>query len=317
MFVGSPVADASSAESNSELKALGTQLRRNNIALDLIGIGENENNAAAFQVLIDAANKDGNSRLMMVPAGVLPSEMLSTSPIMMGDLVDAGGAGVGGAGGAGGAGAGAAGGGFANFGGIDPSMDPELAEAMRLSMEEARAAQQREEAVATAASTSSTSSSSSAAAPAPSGGTGGVVAANSMAVDGDLTDEDALLQQALALSMNEANAASSSSSSSATAATSTPASAAPAASPVAPGAPASAAAPSSSSSSSSSSAAPAAGGAASGGGFSNPDFIQSVLAGMEGVDMSDPELQAAIAAALGGSGSGETKEGEKKDGEGK
>jgi hypothetical protein len=38
-----------------------------------------------------------------------------------------------------GAGAGASGGGFDEYGGIDPSMDPELAMAIRASTEEARA----------------------------------------------------------------------------------------------------------------------------------------------------------------------------------
>lgn len=289
VFVGSPLETTDS----SELKALGTQLRRNNIGLDIIGIGENDGNASGFQVLIDAANKDGNSRLLMVPAGVLPSEMLSASPIMMGELMEGGGGAGGAAGGAGGAGGGGGAGGagrFAEYGGIDPSVDPEGAEAMRLSLEEARAAQSREEAAVTASS-----------APAPAG----VVAAGSMAVDGDLTDEDALLQQALALSMNDgapsaaASPPASSSSSSSSAAPSTPA---PAPAPVsAPPAPSGA-------------AAPAAGDAA----FSNPEFIQSVLANMDGVDMDDPELQAAIAAALGGStgaGGAEGKDGERKDGE--
>ena len=75
-------------------------------------------------------------------------DVLFTSPILQGD--DAGGAGMGmpadGTGGmvndvAAGGGAGAGAGQFAEFGGINPEMDPELAMALRVSMEEERARQ--------------------------------------------------------------------------------------------------------------------------------------------------------------------------------
>ncbi len=51
--------------------------------------------------------------------------------------------GGGAAAGAGGGGGGGGGDGFADFGGVDPNMDPELAMALRVSMEEERARQER------------------------------------------------------------------------------------------------------------------------------------------------------------------------------
>lgn len=66
-----------------------------------------------------------------MPAGVLPADALQTSRSIEGGAENTGGAG------------GGFEGGFDEYGGIDPSMDPELAMAIRVSTEEARA---REEA---------------------------------------------------------------------------------------------------------------------------------------------------------------------------
>lgn len=60
------------------------------------------------------------SHLVTVPAGVLPSDVLVSSPVLHGEdspMVTGGGGGA----------AGAGGDSFAEYGGIDPSMDPELA----------------------------------------------------------------------------------------------------------------------------------------------------------------------------------------------
>lgn len=72
-----------------------------------------------------------------------------------------------------------AGGGFAEFGGVDPAMDPELAMALRVSMEEARAAARDPAADAAAGP--------GAAAATPAG------AATAAAMD--LSEEELLLQQ--------------------------------------------------------------------------------------------------------------------------
>jgi 26S proteasome regulatory subunit N10 len=80
-------------------------------------MGEVDANAAKLQVFVDAANSNNNSHLVTVPAGVLPSDVLVSSPVLHGDdspMVTGGGTSAGGDN-------------FAEYGGIDPSMDPELA----------------------------------------------------------------------------------------------------------------------------------------------------------------------------------------------
>merc|ERR1712238_180749 len=101
------------------------------------------------------------------------------------------------------------GGAHVDFGGVDPNMDPELAMALRFSMEEERARQERM-AVAQASETTSSGGGDG-------GGDGDAVeeymgaemreaissAASPTAMDLGLSEEEALLQQALAMSMNE------------------------------------------------------------------------------------------------------------------
>lgn len=121
-------------------------------------MGDIESNDMKLQVFVDAANSNSNSHLVTVPPGVLPSDVLVSSPVLHGeDSPILGGGSGGGSGGMSG------GDNFAEYGGVDPSMDPELALALRVSMEEERArqeAQQRkaaeEAAAAEAASQSQT-----------------------------------------------------------------------------------------------------------------------------------------------------------------
>jgi 26S proteasome regulatory subunit N10 len=83
LFVGSPVM----AESRALQKA-GRQLKKNNIAIDVVCMGELEHNEAKLKELIDAANgrsDDGGERtchLVTIPPGVLPSDVLASSPII-------------------------------------------------------------------------------------------------------------------------------------------------------------------------------------------------------------------------------------------
>ncbi|TYZ68161.1 hypothetical protein PybrP1_005112 [[Pythium] brassicae (nom. inval.)] len=130
VFVGSPI-----VEDDRTLVKIGKLLKKNNIAVDVVSMGEVDANAAKLQVFVDAANSNSNSHLVTVPAGVLPSDVLVSSPVLHGDdspMVTSGG----------GAAAGAGGDAFAEYGGIDPSLDPELALALRVSMEEERARQE-------------------------------------------------------------------------------------------------------------------------------------------------------------------------------
>jgi len=220
IFIGSPVA----AEAK-ELKKVGSLLKKNNIAVDVVVMGEHDVVQEKMAELVNAANTNDNSHLIIVPPGVQPSDALVTSPIFQGE----GGMGGGGGGEMGGAGGGGGGGGggdmFAEYGGVDPSLDPELAMVMRASAEEAR---QREEARLLEAtkqaaeeskggseeskegSGSSTSTSneekqstaseqppSSSTVPSTSGFTSGDFSG------GDEEDEEALLQAALAISLQD------------------------------------------------------------------------------------------------------------------
>lgn len=181
LFCGTPV--------NAEKKALqkvGKQLKKNNVAIDIVVLGEIEHNEEKLQEIVNAANgrsEDTGERtcnLVAVPAGTLPSDVLASSPILAGSAAamaaqygDVGGSGAGGA--------------FAEFGGIDPNMDPELAMALRVSMEEERARQER---VAAAQAQQGESKED-----------------ETSGQNAQMSEEEQMLQQALALSMNETGAA--------------------------------------------------------------------------------------------------------------
>ena len=147
VFVASPVGNT-----EKEVVKAGKVCKKNNVGVDVVVMGELESNEPICQKLVDAANSNDNSHVVTVPVNCLPSDILISSPI--------GGTGGGGGGGGGFRGddpelaaamaasmAGTAGvaapapaaEGGANDGfefGIDPSMDPELAMALRVSMEE-------------------------------------------------------------------------------------------------------------------------------------------------------------------------------------
>jgi 26S proteasome regulatory subunit N10 len=194
LFVGTPV--------TSDVKALqkaGRLLKKNNVAIDVVALGELEQNEAVLQELVDAANgraaasedSERTCHLVSIPPGVLPSDVLASSPVMAGSGgAFAAAAAAGGFGGGGGGGANDDG---FDFGGVDPNMDPELAMALRVSMEEERARQERVAAAAAAASGDTDMPDAAAAAE----------SAASVAAAAGLSDEEALLQQALAMSMNE------------------------------------------------------------------------------------------------------------------
>ena len=192
LFVGSPLEHATSRA----LVKAGKQLKKNNVFIDVVCLGELGENEAKLRELVDAANgpaAEGAERtchLVTIPAGVLPSDVLVSSPVLR---ADGGGGGVGGGAAAGAGAPGGAGDGFADFGGIDPNMDPELAMALRVSMEEERARQER-----AAAAAGGGDGAGGASGDGPAGGEGVEVPA-----PGADDDEDALLQQALAMSMAE------------------------------------------------------------------------------------------------------------------
>jgi hypothetical protein len=141
VFVGHPV-----EEELSECETLGKRLKRNNVAIDVINFA-NVENVPKLEALVQCANNGDNCHFLDVPIGSsMIIDVLATSPILLGD--DAGDGMAADMGAGAGADAGVPGGQFAETGGINPELDPELAEAMRISMQEANATARVQEAAA-------------------------------------------------------------------------------------------------------------------------------------------------------------------------
>ncbi|KAK9365460.1 hypothetical protein V1509DRAFT_632999 [Lipomyces kononenkoae] len=132
VFVGSPVQD-----DEKELIKLAKKMKKNNIAVDFINFGEDAENIDKLEKFIANVKSGDNSHLLNIPAGPqLLSDVVVASPI----LADENGMPQ-----VSGANAGAAGAGVDSFEfGVDPNLDPELALALRMSLEEERARQDRE-----------------------------------------------------------------------------------------------------------------------------------------------------------------------------
>ena len=141
LFVGSPVTTP-----EKKLSKVAKSLKKNNVAVDVVLMGDIEENERVMRAFVDVVDKNSNSHVLVVPAGVLPSDVIVSSPIL-----NAGSSSGSGAGG------GESGDGeqaqdrFAEYGGVDPSLDPELAMAIRASMEEERERLERAAASASAA----------------------------------------------------------------------------------------------------------------------------------------------------------------------
>ncbi|KAI1423068.1 26S proteasome non-ATPase regulatory subunit 4 [Xylaria sp. FL1777] len=137
VFVCSPVAD-----DEKKLVSLAKKMKKGNIDIDFILFGDLDDDDV--QKKLEAFNNvvkgNDNSHLVVIPpSGKLLSDQLLPTPILLGE---------GAAGGSGGGGMAEGGGDFGGFD-FDPSADPELALALRMSMEEenarqAKAAQEEE-----------------------------------------------------------------------------------------------------------------------------------------------------------------------------
>jgi len=163
-FVGSPI-----EADEKEIIKLAKKLKKEKVNIDIVNFGEDEANADVLNKFITTINgKEGTgSHLVTIPPGPHLSDALVSSPIVQGED---GSGGVGGSSGAG-----------FEFG-VNPDDDPELALALRVSMEEQRARQQAE------------GGEEETAAPATGGATE------------DESSEEALLQRALAMSMDTGEA---------------------------------------------------------------------------------------------------------------
>eukprot|EP00299_Pterocystis_sp_00344_P011583 c5429_g1_i1.p1 GENE.c5429_g1_i1~~c5429_g1_i1.p1 ORF type:complete len:356 (+),score=75.80 c5429_g1_i1:49-1068(+) len=112
-FVGSPI-----EEDTNELTQLGRKLKKNNISVDIVNFGQEAENTEKLEAFVDAVNRDGSSHLVTVPPGPhILSDILVSSAIA-GQTSD----------------------GQPGYMGVD-ELDPELAMALRMSMEEHERAQ--------------------------------------------------------------------------------------------------------------------------------------------------------------------------------
>ncbi len=129
IFVASPVQDAT-----EKLQDLGKKLKKNNVALDVINLSDYYPNLDKLEALVNAANNNENSHILSIePGTVLVSDALLSSPILQpdGESVAPSAANVGA-----GQQTGAAGGiDMANLAQLEQT-DPELAMALRISIEE-------------------------------------------------------------------------------------------------------------------------------------------------------------------------------------
>lgn len=166
VFVGSPLVGL---EESKQLTKLAKQFRKEGVAVDIVNFGtENVNNAntAVLESFVEGVNSGENSHLVQIPPGPhILSDLVLTSSIMM----------QGGGGGNSTASTGQSGPGDA--------LDPSMAMALRMSIED----QKRREEAAVAASL------------ATSGGMD--TAEDSGEEESDEEDEDELLAQAIAMSM--------------------------------------------------------------------------------------------------------------------
>ncbi|THU54899.1 hypothetical protein C4D60_Mb11t00910 [Musa balbisiana] len=127
VFAGSPI-----KYDNKTLEAIGRKLKKNSVALDVVNFGESDDGKPEkLEALITAVNNNDGSHIVHVPAGQNAlSDVLISTPIVTGDGDE-------------GSGFAAAAGGLSGFDfGVDPNVDPELALALRISMEEERARQE-------------------------------------------------------------------------------------------------------------------------------------------------------------------------------
>lgn len=172
VFVGSPITDVS----DKELVKSAKKLKKEKVNVDVITMGDDAATCEKLTQFVETLNgKEGSgSHLVVVPPGPSLSDALRTSPIVQGDD------------------------GYAppsqDFGAggfdIDPSLDPELALALRVSMEEQR---QRQDEGSTPASGGDGG--------AVSAGQGGVNTPSTAATTAGPPMDDAMLQDAMAMSL--------------------------------------------------------------------------------------------------------------------
>ncbi|KHN36023.1 26S proteasome non-ATPase regulatory subunit 4 [Glycine soja] len=197
VFAGSPV-----KHEKKMLEMIGRKLKKNSVALDIVNFGEeDEGKTEKLEALLAAVNNNDTSHIVHVPSGPNAlSDVLISTPIFTGD-------GEGGSGFAAAAAQAAAAGGVSGFEfGVDPNLDPELALALRVSMEEERARQEAaaKKAAEDAAKQEKGGEQQASAQDATMTERASAAMSEAENKTSDLMDdENALLQQALAMSMDD------------------------------------------------------------------------------------------------------------------
>jgi 26S proteasome regulatory subunit N10 len=127
-------------EDEKNLVKLAKKMKKTNISIDIVAFGElSDETLKKLRAFNENSQSAEGSHLEAVqPSGNLLSDALITTPILGGDG-SSGGAGAGSSGGD----AGGSGGNDFEFG-VDPSVDPELALALRMSFEEEKARQEKD-----------------------------------------------------------------------------------------------------------------------------------------------------------------------------
>ncbi|KAF1861439.1 hypothetical protein Lal_00025759 [Lupinus albus] len=196
VFTGGPV-----KHEKKMLEMIGRKLKKNSVALDIINFGEeDEGKTEKLEALLSSVNNNDTSHIVHVPAGPNAlADVLISTPIFTGD-------GEGGSGFAAAAAAATAGGASGYEFGVDPNLDPELALALRVSMEEERA---RQEAAAKKASEDAAKQEIGGDQQADSQDATMTEHASASTSEAEnkandlMDDENALLEQALAMSMDD------------------------------------------------------------------------------------------------------------------
>ncbi|XVE67143.1 hypothetical protein DITRI_Ditri08aG0137000 [Diplodiscus trichospermus] len=189
VFAGSPI-----KYEKKTLEMIGKKLKKNSVALDILNFGEDEDGKPEkLEALLSSVNNNDSSHIVHVPPGQNAlSDVLISTPVFTGD-------GEGGSGFAAAAAAADAAGGVSEFDfGVDPNIDPELALALRVSMEEERA---RQEAAAKRAAEEATRQEKGEEGEPRSDLQNATTTATEKVTD-PMDEDDDLLKQSLALSMN-------------------------------------------------------------------------------------------------------------------
>ncbi|XP_013593673.1 PREDICTED: 26S proteasome non-ATPase regulatory subunit 4 homolog [Brassica oleracea var. oleracea] len=188
VFAGSPIKYEKKA-----LEVVGKRLKKNSVSLDIVNFGEDDDAEKPLKLdaLLSAVNNNDGSHIVHVPSAANPlSDVLLSTPVFTGDE-----------GASGYVSAAAAAGGDFDFG-VDPNIDPELALALRVSMEEERA---RQEAAAKKAADEAGQKHQDGASASASASSQETVARTTEKNAEPMDEDNALLNQAIAMSAGDVN----------------------------------------------------------------------------------------------------------------